>query len=282
MLGMIACLLDVTKFYFPAMAVLAIVVLIISVVRGGKFRQLFTYIVLFSLTGAIAISLFNTYIASSRGLKTFDEYLSLDFVESYLFNDGDGDEDGQYNLGNGLSIVYGWQTLNRDHTTLLFGYGLGSRTASTALGLAGSSLEQDLYGGASGTGLLIFMQEFGLLGIGLFLSFNLWIMLTLFRDAKTRSDRYLAAIQYGLVIFTLFWPLWLWYTKPWNAGVMMILYWCSLGFVFRQMRLRGNETVSAAEQAEQPESYPVIPISASANGSAPGHSIVARPARHGR
>jgi hypothetical protein len=244
-LGLAASMLDVTKFYIPAVAVLALAALVVYVVRGGQLRPMFHYVLLFFVAGAIAIPLFNAHIAKTRGLKRLQQYLSPESIEAYIFNDGDGDEDGQYNLGNGLALIYGWQTLNRDYTTLLFGYGLGSRTASVVLGIAGRSLEEDLYGGASGTGLLAIMQEFGLLGIALFLSFNAWIVFTLFRDAKRNSDHHLAAIQFGLVLFTLFWPMWLWYTKPWIAGVMMILYWGMLGYVFRQLLQRGRQPASA-------------------------------------
>jgi hypothetical protein len=265
-LGLLASMLDVTKLYIPAVAALAIGALLIHVIRGGRFQLLLTSIVLLSLTIAIAVPLFNAYAARTRGLKPLQEYLTPESIRAYMFNDGAGGEDGQYNLGSGLSLLYGWQTLSRDKTTLLFGYGLGSRTASAALGIAGKSLEQDLYGGASGTGWLSFMQEFGLLGIGLFLSFNTWVALTLLRDAKANPDHYLVAIQYGLVLFTLFWPVWLWYTKPWVTGMMMILYWSSLGYVFRQIWQRSGRPLSAAARLE-PHAYEVVPISPSANST---------------
>jgi hypothetical protein len=284
--GLLASMLDVTKFYIPAVAALAIGASLIYMVRGGRFKQLLIYSILFILAGAAAISLFNAYTARTRGLKTLQEYLTPEAIRAYIFNDGDGGEDGQYNLGSGLSLLYGWQTLNRDKTTLLFGYGLGSRTASVALGIAGKSLEQDLYSGASGTGWLSFMQEFGFLGIVLFLSFNMWVAFILLRDAKTTPDRYLAAIQYGLVLFTLFWPIWLWYTKPWVTGVMMILYWGSLGYIFRQIWQRSGRSASAAIWPE-PEVYEVVPISPSANATngATDHSTAtgsANPATHRR
>lgn len=280
-LGLVASMLDVTKFYIPAVAVIGTAALVIHLVRGGQFRQLFIYVILFSLTMAAFVPLYNSYIATARGLRPLQEYLTPGAIETYLFTEGANADEGQYNLGRGLALTYGWQTLQRDTTTMLFGFGIGSRTYSTALGVTGNSFEQDLYGGASGTGLLIMMQEFGVVGLSLFMVFNLWVMLSLFRDAKRNPDLDLAALQFGLILFTLFWPMWLWYHKPWVAGVMMILYWGSLGYVFRQMQQRRAQPVPVIERAE-PVSYPVIPVTASANGSAPGHSIVARPANHGR
>jgi hypothetical protein len=272
-LGLIASMLDVTKFYIPAVVVLGAAALIVHMVRGGQFRQLFVYIIVFSLIMAASLPLYNTYIAAARGLKPLQEYLTPEAIEAYLFNDGDGDEDGTYNLGRGLALTYGWQTLQRDDTTMLFGFGLGSRTTSTALGLAGNSFDQDLYGGATGTGLLILMQEYGLVGLALFMAFNLWVMLSLLRDAKRNQDLDLATLQYGLVLFTLFWPVWLWYTKPFVAGVMMVLYWGTLGYVFRQMMNRNSEPVATAAPPE-PETYPIIPVNASVNGATPGRSMI--------
>jgi hypothetical protein len=278
-LGLIASMLDLTKFYIPAVIIVGVAALVVHMVRGGQFRQLFVYVVLFSLLMAAFVPLYNNYIATTQGLKPLQEYLTPAALDAYLFNDGEGDEDGSYNLGRGLSLAYGWQTLQRDSTTLLFGFGLGSRTYSSALGVTGNSFDQDLYGGAGGTGLLIMMQEYGLVGLGLFAAFNLWVMLSLFQNARRNDDPHLAALQYGLILFTLFWPMWIWYTKPWVAGVMMILYWGTLGYVFRQMMLRRRESDHVIIQRE-PESYPVIPVIASANGTSPGTSIVASSNHH--
>ncbi len=272
-LGLIASMLDVTKFYIPAVVVLGAAALVIHMIRGGQFRQLFIYIIVFSLIMAASLPLYNTYIAAARGLKPLQEYLTPEAIEAYMFNDGSGDEDGTYNLGRGLAMTYGWQTLQRDDATMLFGYGLGSRTTSTALGLAGNSFAQDLYGGATGTGLLIMMQEFGVVGLALYMAFNLWVMFMLLRDAKRNKDLNLATLQYGLVLFTLFWPMWHWYTKPFVTGVMMILYWGTLGYVFRQMVNRNNQPVATAVPRE-PESYPIIPVNASVNGATPGRSMI--------
>ncbi len=57
-------------------------------------------------------------------------------------------------------------------------------------------------------------------------------MAKLFRFARATSDPYQATLAYGLFIFTMFWPVWLWYHKAWLAGAMMILYWVSLGYTF--------------------------------------------------
>jgi hypothetical protein len=41
-------------------------------------------------------------------------------------------------------------------------------------------------------------------------------------------------VQYGLLLFTAMWPLWLWYTAIWIFAVPAFLYWALLGFSFSQ------------------------------------------------
>ena len=38
-------------------------------------------------------------------------------------------------------------------------------------------------------------------------------------------------LRYGLIIFTLLLPLWLWYNAAWTLRVPMLLYWSTLGYV---------------------------------------------------
>lgn len=234
-LGTVGSMLNVTKFYLFALVPLGIAGLALHMIRGGQFRQLFVYMALAVLGVVALVPIYNNFIANTRGLKPLQEYIQPETIETYLFNDGKGDVDGRYNLGRGLSITYAWQQIRRDGATTLFGYGLGSRTTSTALGLSGQSALQDLYGDLDETGLGTFIQEYGVVGVTLFLLFNFWIIFKFLRFARHTTDPYQASLAYGLILFTFFWPLWLWYHRPWTAGVMMILYWISLGYVFRQM-----------------------------------------------
>jgi hypothetical protein len=69
---------------------------------------------------------------------------------------------------------------------------------------------------------------------------NLWVVWKLLRHAKITPDRYLAMLEYGLALFTLFWPLWLFYHKAWSFGGMMMFYWITLGFVANQIYANKN------------------------------------------
>ncbi len=248
-LGTVGSMLSVTKFYLMALAVLGVLALVIHLVRGGRFKQLFLYVVLFGLSVAIFLPVYNTFIATTRGLKPLQEYMTLESIEGYLFNDGKGDEDGKYNLGRGLAITYAWQQIANDPVTMMFGYGLGSRTSSTALNVSGRGLDDDIYGGVITATLGTWIQEFGVLGMALFLCLNLWMCWKMIRHARYTNDPYLATLEYGLTLFTLMWPIWLWYQKPWVSGVMMVLYWVGIGYVFRQINQRSKPRPQLADRS---------------------------------
>lgn len=234
-LGLVGSTLNTTKFFLIGAALLAVTTLIIHLVRGEQFRQLFLFIFLVVGAAAVFVPIYNSVLVESQGLQPLQEFLEPDSIERYLFNDGDGDGDGGYNLGRGLAVTYAWQQIRRDVTTILFGYGLGTRTGSTVLGVSGSALEGDVYGGVGTTTLSTWMYEYGFMGLILFQIFNLWVVVKLFRQARRVADPYQAALAYGLILFTLFWPVWTWYHKAWIAGVMMILYWVAIGYTFRQI-----------------------------------------------
>lgn len=235
-LGFVSSMLNVTKVYIPFVVMMGVVTIILHLIRGGQFRQLAVYIFVFAALAVAAVPIFNNFIASARGLQTLQEYLQPENIDRYLYTDGAGDDDGKYNLGRGLSVTYAWQLLQRDMTTTLFGMGLGSRSSSTGLGIEGVGLETDLYGGAGGTGLLILLQEMGLVGIVGFVAFTLWMVVAWARDARRYDDTDLKVLQFGLILYTLLWLVWLWYQKPWTFGVLMSTYWLTVGYVFNRMR----------------------------------------------
>lgn len=230
-LGLLGSTLSGTKFYLFAVAALVVITVIVHLIRGGQLRQLMLYVVLLAGAAAVFVPLYNSYLVNARGLRPLQEYLQPDVIESYLFNDGVSADDSTYNIGRGLAITYAWQQIQRDWTTKLFGFGIGTRSQSSFLGVRGSVLEEDIYGVGT-TSLSTWIQEHGIIGVGLFLAFCLWTMVKLFRFARTTTDPYQATLAYGLFIFTMFWPVWLWYHKAWLAGAMMVLYWSSLGYTF--------------------------------------------------
>lgn len=230
-LGLLGSTLNNTKFYLIGVGLLAIVTLIIHLVRGGQMRQLLIYIIILAGAAAIFIPIYNSYLVNTMGLRPIQEFLDPDVIAGYNFADGTGNNDNTYNIGRGLAVTYGWQQVQRDWTTTLFGFGIGTRSQSSVLGIRGDVLQNDMYGVGTTT-LGTWIQEIGLVGLLVFLAITLWMSVKLFQYARATKDPYQATLAYGLLIFTLFWPLWQWYHKAWTAGAMMALYWISIGYMF--------------------------------------------------
>jgi hypothetical protein len=249
-LGLLGSTLNGTKFYLIGVGILAAATLIIHLVRGGQLRQLFVYIFLIAGAAAIFVPVYNSYLVNSRGLKPIQDYLNIETIEGYIFTDGARGDDTSYNIGRGLAVTYGWQQIRRDWTTTLFGFGIGTRTQSGVLGIRGSVLEEDMYG-VGVTTMGTWIQEIGVVGQLVFLAINLWMAAKMFQYARRANDPYRATLAYGLMLFTLFWPLWQWYHKVWTAGVMMSLYWISIGYIFNQIYALGRRRVAAGRRREK-------------------------------
>ena len=84
------------------------------------------------------------------------------------------------------------------------------------------------------------MGVLGLIGIAVFI---LWVTIKLFGDIKRDPQSSAAALRYGLIIFTLLWPIWLWYSTFLNHEVAMLLYWISLGYVLGESKRTQERTI---------------------------------------
>lgn len=237
-LGALASAMSVTKFYFIGVVFLGAAAIAIYIVRGGRARSLIVFLLGMTLIVSMAVMAFNWYAATTRNVPPLQSYLNLTSLEKYLFSTKKGEETGSYYLQRGVAIAYAWQQLQRDTETLLFGYGLGSRAYSTALGITGKSLEGDLLSinrYVDETGLASFLQEFGLVGLLVLLAFDSWVIYKLVQHSRRTEDQDLAILECGVALFTLFWPLWLWYNKAWTFGFSMALYWIALGYIFQRI-----------------------------------------------
>jgi hypothetical protein len=139
-----------------------------------------------------------------------------------------------YDIGRNFALVYGWRTIQRDPLTFTLGLGLGARGESKTLGTAGTGLTSGHLGLATGTSLLVIMQETGVVGMITLACVLLWITVTLIRDIRKAPYSETAALRYGLLLFTLLWPVWLWYNTAWTLRVPMLLYWGTLGYVLSE------------------------------------------------
>jgi hypothetical protein len=137
-----------------------------------------------------------------------------------------------YNLGRNNALAYALSTIADDGVTLLFGLGLGARSSSSALGVTGTALRQDVFD--RGSQLMVLLQELGLFGIFLLIAFTIWVSLALLRDIRRYPNSEALGLRYGLLLFSVLWPVWAWYKIPLGARVAMLLYWVALGYVFSE------------------------------------------------
>lgn len=232
-LGGISSALGEVKLFPFAIVALGIAALFIKLLQSGQLHQVLIYLTLFCVITLIFASFYNTVVAEERGTRRLEEYLELQTLEGYL-NFASNRGGGRYELGRGFALSLGWKNIQRDTTTFLFGMGLGARGESVSLGVAGEGLRQDYYGTISGTSLLVLMQELGVVGLVVFGGAILWIIYTLASDIRMDPVSDVTVLRYGLILFSIGWPLWLWYSSVWNMGVTMLLYWVTLGYALAQ------------------------------------------------
>jgi O-antigen ligase len=135
-------------------------------------------------------------------------------------------------MGRNTAVSYALSSIGGDSVTLSFGFGLGARRESQALDTTGSMLEEDSF--ARGTNLTTILQESGLFGMLVFLGFVAWAAVRLYRDIRHRPESDAQRLRYALLLFVLLWPLFIWYSRPLDSSVTMMLFWISLGYVMSE------------------------------------------------
>jgi len=234
-LGFIGSILSGTKFYLIGMVLMLGLAAITQLAFSGKMRQFVVFLFLFFVVGTVFIPITN-YFLVEIGESTLDEFLQDDYIlDRYLFAVTVNPYTGEYYLGRGESLVYSWQQIQHGMSTTLVGYGLGSRSSSSMLGVGGVKFQSDIYGGVTlSSGLGTWIQEYGLIGLTVFLLIAVWINMQLFRFMRRLIDPYQRSLVLGLIIYTSCWPVWLFYTDLTSAGVMAMMYCVAIGYIFRQ------------------------------------------------
>lgn len=255
-LGGISSALGAMKLFPFAAVALGVIALLIHLLRGGQFHRLLLYLAIFGVIVLISASVYNSVVAEERGTKRLEEYLELRTLERYL-NFANSRGGGRYELGRGFALKLGWQNIQRDTTTFLFGMGLGARGESIALNIAGEGLRQSYYGLISGTSLLVLMQELGVIGLVTFSVLIFWIIVTLFKHIGLDPMSDTTVLRYGLILFSIGWPMWLLYAGVWNMGVIMLLYWTILGYVLGESRVTTSKP-SVIGKAHSSAKYAVL------------------------
>lgn len=239
-LGAVGSILDGTKFYVFAIIALLVVAAVINMIQGGRIRRLFVFTGVMILVLAVLFPTFDGMLEES-GTTSLTGLLDPDTLIDYLMYTNVGN-DGRSYVGRGYAPILAWQQLQRDVTTTLFGFGLGSRSTSSQLGLAGAAFQDDPYGMVNGSTLAQLMLEFGVIGMMVFLLIIIWINMYLFRYLRKRPEPYKASMTYGLILFTSFWPVWIWYHNVAAAAATLTLYWVTLGYILYQLMGRSRRS----------------------------------------
>ena len=166
-----------------------------------------------------------TYITDPSSLFTY-----LTRTESYYKGEGVTYTD----IGRAAAVEIGWNSLQKDPVTFLFGYGIGSRSESRTLGTAGVALTTGGLGVSVGTSLLVVMQEMGLIGLVVLGGIYIGIILSLVRDIRKNPSSRAVELRYALLFFSCLWPVYLFYASVLLMRVPMLLYWALLGYVFAE------------------------------------------------
>ncbi len=231
-LGAIASGLGEMKLFPFVLVAMGVVTFVLQLLRGRHYQKLFFYVVFLTFVTIGFGMFYNAVVADARGTRRIEEYLNSETLDSYL-NRSYRRSNGEYYFGRGFALRLGWDAIQRDDTTLLFGMGLGTRGESVTLGVAGSGLTGSDYGLTAGTSLLVLMQEIGLVGLGTFALVSGWIIISLWVPMMKLPTSPHNTLRFAIILLTILWPLWLWYSQTWTFGVFMTLYWGSLGYLLR-------------------------------------------------
>ncbi len=257
-LGMASSILGEMKLFPVALLALGAVAAVFVAYRARKLGRLIKYsIVLIGIIVCFAL-IYDKVILSVRNTRSLASFLQRETLEGYLGGAGRVVIDGRYyyDMGRNYALAYGWRQIATDPVTLLFGMGLGARGESQTLGTAGSGLQSQM-GLSSGTSLLVMLQETGLVGMLVLFGVLAWILITLLRDIGRHPDSKLTAVRYGLLLYSLFWPVWVWYTSAWTLRAPMLLYWATLGYTLAETRRAS--LVPASRPARTMTAQPTAP-----------------------
>jgi hypothetical protein len=224
---------------FPfVVVVLLLLTMVLLNARGGNLWRLVPFVLILAFVLFGFVRTYDAVVAIPLGTEPLQAYLDIENLADYFnFTRRLPGELAYYTeLGRNAAVSYAWESIQEDPMTLLFGLGIGARGESRTLGTAGVGLRRGDLGLTTGTSLLVMMQELGVMGLLALGGFILWIVLALRRDIQKYPDSPVTELRYGLMLFSLLWPLWLWYGTVWIFRVPMLIYWVALGYVLGEPR----------------------------------------------
>ncbi len=238
-LGIVSSVLGEMKLFPVAALALSTLAAAFFTARSGQPWKLVPHVVLLGVVLWSFVTGYNMFVPTAERRPFEQVFLDTDTRDTYLGHVKRSSANVRtYDIGRNFALEYGWKTIRSDPTAFLFGFGLGARSESRTLGTAGVALKRGNLGVTRGTSLLVMMQEMGLLGMVVMGGFILWVMGALLGDIRRYPQSDAVGLRYAVLLFTLLWPLWLWYKLIWDFRVPMLLYWGTLGYVLGESQRR--------------------------------------------
>ena len=236
-IGIVSSSLAENKIFPVSTVLLSFLAVPLYVFQGGKIVKLLPYLFLLIVGLSLFFVTYNFFVpvAEHRPLEQFlyDEE-TFETYTQFVRPSDPGSLD--FKIGRNFAVEFGWNFIRShpDPTVFLFGLGLGARSESTSFGLVGIAFEQSGLGLARGTGLMILLQEMGLAGVAAVSVFVIVLSYRLMKDMLRYRNSAATELRAGLIVFSLLWPLWLWYKPAFWYRPTMIIYWVAIGYVFYQ------------------------------------------------
>jgi hypothetical protein len=241
-LCMISSVLGEMKLFPVALAIIGVIAAGLYGIKYHTPGKMLAYVTLTLIILFGFVSLYNA-IVPGAGEFPLQAYLTNSSERWWYLNRAESYNDNGViytDIGRGYALRLGWESIQKNPSTFLFGYGIGARSESRSLGTAGVALTSGDLGLSAGTSLLVMMQEMGVLGMIVLTGFWLWALRALINDIRSFPESPASFIRYALFLFSALWPLWLWYAVTWTMRVPMLLYWLLLGYVFAEARIASS------------------------------------------
>jgi len=231
-------LLGEMKLFPYAIFIMAILSIIIYVILNRKesktkiFRTVGIFSLIMIVPLFIYLSLYNKFILPTAG-KTFVEISAPKFIKQQETS-VQKDTQGNYDVGRTTGIIYVFNQIKTNPVTMIFGEGIGSRSESKSLHILGKSLEKGAITGLTRSSLIIIFSELGIIGILLLFFSMINVIFKLFKMLLHNIQIETACLIFGLLIFTILAPVWLWYGTSWTYPLVLYLYWINIGYIFNR------------------------------------------------
>lgn len=240
-LGIVSSVLAENKIFPVATFLLAGGAVGVYLFLGGKLAKLAPYAAVL-LTGLVLFFIGYNALVPSAERRSLDRYLfDSEARETYntLLKPSSNDTT-DFEIGRNFALTFAWDFISNhvDPSVFAFGLGIGARTESSALGLVGLAFEQDGLGLTLGTGIMVLLQEMGIMGLVVLGSFIVVVAYHLLKAMWVDPAAPATELRAALLLFTLLWPLWLWYKPVFEHRATMTLYWVALGYVYYEWQQR--------------------------------------------